>query len=714
MENENMQKSSAIASFMILSKLFAVQTNINEIIDFYKNSGIENEEVLLLRLANKAGLKSRLCKMKEEKFIKNTEKILPVIVKGKNGEFFIAAKVNGDNIMLMFPNKTTPDIMPLSEFYDIWDGTVIIIAKKGETINNIKFGFKWFIPTILKFKNEFIHVLLAVFIVQILGILTPIMTQVVVDKVLSHKSLSTLYVITIGIVVVYIVDLILTLAKNYIFTHTTNRIDVLLSSKLFKHLFALPLKYFELRRTGETVARVRELDSIRSFLTGTPLSSVIDLIFIIVYIVVLLFYNVKLTLIVISSIPIYALLSYIVTPLFKKHLEQKFNAGAETSSFLVEAINGVQTVKSFALENKFESKWGNLQAEYVKASYKTSMVSSTASTVAGFIQKVFDLLILFFGTLAVIDGDFSIGQLVAFRMLAGRVSGPVLRFVQLWQEYQQAALSVERIGDIFNTPEEVRPSSSVSSLPKLNGKIKFDKVHFRYRMEASEVIKNMSFEIEAGSIIGIMGRSGSGKSTISKLIQRMYIPESGKITIDGIDIALVSPEELRKQVGIVLQESFMFNGTVRENISIHMSGASIEQVMEAAKTAGAHDFILELSNGYDTMIGEKGVGLSGGQKQRIAIARAIIANPRILIFDEATSALDYESESIIQNNLIEICKDRTVIIIAHRLSTLKSAKKIMVIDNGNLEGYDTHKNLIKNNKLYTYLYSQQQKGDIDE
>ncbi len=535
----------------------------------------------------------------------------------------------------------------------------------------------------------------------------------VIDKVLSHNSMSTLYVLTIGIAIVYIFELILTLAKNYLFTHTTNRVDVMLSSRLFNHLFALPLKYFESRRTGETVARVRELDSIRQFLTGTPLSSMIDLVFIVVYIVVLFMYSTKLTLIVLCSVPIYAVLSLIVTPLFKKRLDEKFNAGAETSSFLVESINGVQTIKSFALENRFESKWGDLQADYVKAGYKTSMLSATAGSIAQFVQKLFDLLVLFFGAIAVMEGSFSVGQLVAFRMLSGRISGPVLRLVQLWQEYQQASLSVRRIGDIFNSPTETKNNSAISKLPVLKGRIAFDKVSFRYRIEASEVIKDMSFAVDEGTIVGVVGRSGSGKSTISKLIQRLYIPEKGKISIDGIDISMVNPEELRKQIGVVLQENFMFNGSVRENISIHMPAASVEQIIEAAKTAGAHDFIMSLPNGYDTVIGEKGVGLSGGQKQRIAIARAIIANPRILIFDEATSALDYESESIIQNNLKYICKDRTVLIIAHRLSTLKDADRIMVVDDGKLLEYDTHDNLLKSKGLYYNLYSMQKRGDIN-
>ena len=382
-------------------------------------------------------------------------------------------------------------------------------------------------------------------------------------------------------------------------------------------------------------------------------------------------------------------------------------------SFLVESINGIHTVKAFALETAFEEKWGDLQSDYVKAGYKTSIISQTSNAVATFIQHVVDLIVLVFGAKAVIDGKLSIGQLVAFRMLAGRVSGPVLRLVQLWQEYQQASLSVKRIGDIFNSPVERRNQNSIQRLPKLKGQIRFENVRFRYRMDGSDVLHGISFQLKENKIYGLVGRSGSGKSTISKLIQRLYIPQSGRITIDGLDLSLIDPCMLRRQIGVVLQENFMFNGTVAENISIHCPNASMEKIMETAEIAGAHDFIMELDEGYDTIIGEKGISLSGGQKQRIAIARAIINNPRILIFDEATSALDYESESIIQKNLKNICKNRTVLIIAHRLSTLASADEIIVIDRGDIMESGNHWELMKKDGLYAYLYNQQKRGEVE-
>ena len=709
MNYEHLSTYSAVECFLIMSQFLGVQASEEDLKQIAANSSFNESIPFMLEAAKYYQLKGKYVVLPIKDLVKKAGSMVPFIAQDREGSYFIIARLQEEEALLLYPGESSPHLLSLEKLKEKWDGSAILLTKKGSLRRSDSlFSFKWFIPTVLRFKTAFIQVLLGIFVIQILGISTPIMVQVIIDKVLSHHSLSTLTVIAIGIGLVYIFELILSLAKNYLFTHTTNRIDVLLNARLFKHLFALPLRYFEARRAGETVARVQELHHIRQFLTGTPLSSLIDAFFILVYVAVLFFYSVPLTWLVLASIPCFALLSAIVTPLFKKSLDEQFQAGAETSSFLVESIQGVQTVKSFALESKFEQKWGDLQADYVKANYRTAMIASNSGAVGQFIQKAFDLLILVFGALAVIDGKFTIGQLVAFRMLSSHISGPVLRLVQLWQEYQQASLSVTRIGDIFNSPTELRPNGLVE-LPTLEGKIVFDHVRFRYRSDASDVIKDMSFTIPAGSIVGVVGRSGSGKSTLSKLVQRLYIPEAGKISIDGLDLSLVNPEQLRRQIGIVLQENFMFNGTVRENISIHLPLATMDEVVAAAKTAGAHDFILGLPQGYDTVIGEKGLGLSGGQKQRVAIARAILGNPKILIFDEATSALDYESERIIQDNLKTICQGRTVLIIAHRLSTLAEAEKILVVDEGNVVSYDSHERLLEEDGLYAHLYRQQER-----
>lgn len=661
-------------------------------------------EADILRAARSLKLKA---KASDVKFDILPKLPLPVIVGLKKEKFAILARVEEDKLLVLMPDGTPPKVLKKAEFMDQWTGRVILFAQRFWKDANRKFDIKWFIPTIIKYKKPLLEVLAAAFVIQILGILAPILTQVVIDKALVHHSVSTLDVIIFGLVVVAIFEALMSMARSYIFTHTSSRIDVILGARLFKHLFSLPLRYFETRRVGETTARVMELENIRRFLTGTPLTTLIDVLFMAVYIVVMLFYSTTLTWVVLGVLPFFVILSAIVTPLFRHRLDEKFNAGAEAQSYLVESVTGAQTIKSFALEPQMQKHWEGRLANYTKASYKIAILSGNSGALGQLIQKISDLAILWFGAHLVMSGNLTIGALIAFRMLSGRVSGPVLRLVQSWQDFQQAGISIKRLGDIFNSAPEPGMDPSKSRLPAIHGDIRFEKVRFRYRPDSAEVIRDISFGIRPGTVVGVVGRSGSGKSTISKLIQRLYIPEVGKILIDGVDISLVDSAWLRRQVGVVLQENFLFNASVRDNISIHNPSASMEDVVRVAKIAGAHEFILDLPEGYDTIVGEKGEGLSGGQKQRIAIARALLHNPRILIFDEATSALDYESESIIQKNLKLICAGRTVIIIAHRLSTLKDVDKIMSIDRGQLVEYGSPESLLEKQGLYAYLYNQQ-------
>ncbi|MFZ5989075.1 MAG: type I secretion system permease/ATPase [Bacillota bacterium] len=667
------------------------------------------KEIEILKAAKELGLKAKASDVEYDKL---SRLVLPAIIGTKQGGFVILAKIEGEKLLLLYPSENAPKVIDSQAFMEQWNGRVILFVQRFWKESNPSFGIKWFLPAIIKYKKPLLEVLVAAFTLQILGLFSPIMTQVVIDKVLVHRGVTTLDVLAVGLVTIAVFETIMSIARTYIFTHTTSRIDVMLGAKLFKHLFALPLRYFEVRRVGDTIARVRELENIRQFLTGAPLTTVLDLMFMVVYIGVMLFYSTNLTMVVLASLPVFVILSAIVTPMFKSRLEEKFNCGAESQSYLVEAVTGIQTVKSFALEPEVQKKWEGLLAKYVKAVFKTSILSGNAGAIGQLIQKISDLAVLWIGAHLVMSGSITVGQLIAFRMLSGRVSGPVLRLVQMWQDFQQTGISIRRLGDIFNTKPEPTIDPSKVRLPSINGHIRFEKVRFRYRVDSGEVIRDMSFDIKPGTVVGIVGRSGSGKSTISKLIQRLYIPEAGKILIDGVDISLADPAWLRRQIGVVLQENFLFNASVRENISIHNPVASMNEVVRVSKIAGAHEFILELPKGYDTIVGEKGTGLSGGQKQRIAIARALLSNPRILIFDEATSALDYESESIIQRNLKMICQGRTVIIIAHRLSTLKDAHKIMAVDRGQLIEYGTHEELLQKKGLFYYLHSQQERGGV--
>ncbi|EEX6087797.1 enterohemolysin T1SS ABC transporter permease/ATPase EhxB, partial [Escherichia coli] len=491
-----------------------------------------------------------------------------------------------------------------------------------------------------------------------------------------------------------------------IFSHTTSRIDVELSAKLFRHLLALPVSYFENRRVGETVARVRELEQIRNFLTGQALTSVLDLFFSVIFFCVMWYYSPQLTLVILLSLPCYVIWSLFISPLLRRRLDDKFLRNAENQAFLVETVTAINTIKSMAVSPQMIATWDKQLAGYVASSFRVNLVAMTGQQGIQLIQKSVMVISLWMGAHLVISGEISIGQLIAFNMLAGQVIAPVIRLAHLWQDFQQVGISVERLGDVLNTPVEKKSGRNI--LPEIQGDIEFKNVRFRYSSDGNVILNNINLYISKGDVIGIVGRSGSGKSTLTKLLQRFYIPETGQILIDGHDLSLADPEWLRRQIGVVLQENILLNRSIIDNITLASPAVSMEQAIEAARLAGAHDFITELKEGYNTIVGEQGVGLSGGQRQRIAIARALVTNPRILIFDEATSALDYESENIIMKNMSRICKNRTVIIIAHRLSTVKNANRIIVMDNGFISEDGTHKELIsKKDSLYAYLYQLQ-------
>ena len=452
------------------------------------------------------------------------------------------------------------------------------------------------------------------------------------------------------------------------------------------------------------MARVRELENIRNFLTGSALTLVIDLFFTVVFLAVMFLYSPMLTFIVLGGFPFYIGISAFATPLFRARLDEKFKRGAENQAFLVESVTGVETLKAMAVEPQMQRRWEEQLAAYVAASFRVLQLGNTASQSVQLVSKIITAAVLYFGAKLVIGGDLTVGELVAFNILAGRVSAPVLRLAQLWQDFHQARLSVARLGDILNTPTEPSFNVARAALPAIRGEVAFEHVTFRYRVDGPEVLHSVNFRIEPGQVIGIVGPSGSGKSTLTKLIQRLYVPESGRVLVDGTDLAAVDTAWLRRQIGVVLQENMLFNRSIRDNIALADPAMPIERVIAAAKLAGAHEFILETPEGYDTSVGERGESLSGGQRQRIAIARALITDPRVLIFDEATSALDYESERIIQDNMSEIAKERTVVIVAHRLSTVRRSDRIITLDRGRLVEDGTHDELIRTSGRYAALY----------
>jgi ATP-binding cassette, subfamily B, bacterial HlyB/CyaB len=656
----------------------------------------------MLRCAKGFGLKARSLTTKWAR-LANTP--LPGIAVLRDGGFLILGKAGDDKIIVQAPNSPRPTMMTRAELEAVWDGRVLLMTKRAALTDLARrFDITWFLGAIHKYRRLLSEVLLASFFLQLFALVSPLFFQVVIDKVLVHRSMSTLDVLMIGLVAIALFETILGILRTYLFAHTTNRIDVELGARLFRHLLALPIGYFQARRVGDSVARVRELENIRNFLTSSALTLVIDLFFTFVFLAVMYFYSPLLTWIVLASFPFYIAISAGATPLFRQRLDEKFQRGAENQAFLVESVTGVETLKAMAVEPQMQRRWEEQLAGYVAASFRVIRLGNTASQTVQFISKVVTAGILYFGAKLVIDGQLTVGELVAFNLLAGRVSAPVLRLAQMWQDFHQARLSVARLGDILNTPAEPVYKPGRTALPAIRGDVTFEHVTFRYRIDGPEVLHDVSLNVPTGQLVGIVGPSGSGKSTLAKLVQRLYVPESGRMLVDGIDLAQIDPAWLRRQIGIVLQENVLFNRSVRDNIALADPAMPTERVIAAAKLAGAHDFVLELPEGYDTIVGERGSSLSGGQRQRLAIARALISDPRILIFDEATSALDYESERIVQESMAQIARGRTVFVIAHRLSALRMADRIITIERGRLIEDGTHDQLIKTGGRYATLY----------
>ncbi len=692
---------SGLIGLVMMARLHGIAADPDQLAHEYRqeNKPFGNAEILLA--GKQLGLKVKAVKVRTERLPTTP---LPALAKDVKGDYFILARVEDEQVLIQSPASGRPERLSLEELRARWQGQLLLFTSRASLASELsKFDFTWFIPAVVKYRKLLLEVFLVSFVLQLFALVTPLFFQVVMDKVLVHRGFTTLDVIAIGLLVVIIFEVVLTALRSYVFAHTTSRIDVELGARLFRHLLNLPMAYFEARRIGDSVARVRELENIRSFLTGNALTVILDLLFSVVFLAVMSYYSWDLTLIVLASLPCYVVLSVFYTPLLRTRLHEKFNRGAENQAFLVEAISGVGTVKAMAVEPQLTRHWDQQLAAYISAGFRTANIGMLANGGVTLIGKLVTVATLWLGAHLVIGGELTVGQLIAFNMLAGQVAQPVMRLSQLWADFQQIGISMQRLGDILNTRQE--SAGNKSSLPPIQGRITFDQVVFRYQPGSSEVLRNISLDIKPGEVIGIVGRSGSGKSTLTKLVQRLYVPERGRVLVDGLDLALADVSSLRRQIGVVLQENVLFNRSIRENIALTDPGAPLPKIMSAAKLAGAHEFILELPEAYDTEVGEQGSTLSGGQRQRIAIARTLLANPRILIFDEATSALDYESERIIQQNMKSICRNRTVIIIAHRLSAVRDADRIIVMEQGQIIEQGSHTELLqRQNGHYAYLH----------
>jgi HlyB family type I secretion system ABC transporter len=596
-----------------------------------------------------------------------------------------------------------------ASFEDAWgtSGEVLLLEATRETPKQ-RFGLQWFLPSLKQYRWVLIEVLIASFFVQLFGLVNPLMVQVIIDKVIVQNSIDTLQVLGVFLVVIAIFEAILSSLRTYLFVDTTNRIDMALGSEIIDHLLRLPLRYFDKRPVGELSSRINELENIRQFLTGTALTVVLDAVFSVVYVVVMFIYSWVLTLVALATIPLFVGLTMLVAPIVRQQLRVKAERNAETQSLLVESLSGIQTVKAQNIELKTRWKWQERYAQYVSAGFNTVLTSTTAGSASNFLNKISGLLVLWVGAYLVLKGQLTLGQLIAFRIIAGYVTAPVLRLAQLWQNFQETALSLERLSDIIDHPQEADESDQNQiPMPEVSGNVKYENIAFRFAASGPLQLVNINLEFEAGQFVGVVGQSGSGKSTLMKLLPRLYEPDSGRILIDNYDISKVELYSLRRQIGIVPQDSLLFEGTIQENIALTNPDADASQIIEAATIACAHDFIMDLPLGYNTRVGERGSSLSGGQRQRIAIARTILQNPRLLILDEATSALDYDTEHQVSVNLKRWAQGRTVFLITHRLNTIQPADVILVMDQGSAVEQGTHAELMAIQGRYYCLYQQQ-------
>jgi ATP-binding cassette, subfamily B, bacterial HlyB/CyaB len=571
-----------------------------------------------------------------------------------------------------------------------------------------RFGLQWFAPYLVRYRKVLIEVFLASFFVQLAALANPLIIQIIIDQVIVQNSVNTLHIFGTLLLVIGLFEVVLTTLRTYLFVDTTNRIDMGLGSQIIDHLLRLPLSYYQRRPVGELATRINELENIRKFLTGTALTVGLDALFSVIYIIVMLFYSLQLTLVGLATIPLFIILTTLWSPLVRRQLRAKAERNAETQSYLVEVISGIQTVKAQNIELRSRFSWQERYANYVSTGFKTVITSTLANSTSNFLNKLSGLLVLWVGAYLVVQGELTLGELIAFRIISSYVTSPILRLAQLWQSFQETALSLERLSDIIDTPQEAEHDRNNIPLPAISGAVRYENIYFRFRSDGPLQLCNVSLDIAPGQFIGVVGQSGAGKSTLTKLLIRLYEQESGRILVDGYDISKVELYSLRRQIGFVPQDTLLFEGTIQENIALTNPDATTEEIIEAAQVAVAHDFIMNLPNGYNTRVGERGASLSGGQRQRIAIARSVLQKPKLLILDEATSALDYVTEREVCLNLASAFQDSTVFFITHRLNTIKHADTIVVMDAGRVIEQGTHDELISTEGHYFYLYNQQE------
>ena len=696
-----------VACFQMLSKYFGMPFR-KEVIKRVLKEQLERSPTLSLPLcggiSELMGLSPQLVNIPAQSI---TRLEGPCLVNWQDS-LAVIYELNEKELVIAVPELGVRRYKP-EDFIESWgDGGEVLLLKKTKDTPQEKFGLSWFYPALKKYKRVLIEVFVASFFVQLFQLANPLMIQVIIDKVISQNSPDTLWWLVGFLIVINIFEALLTTLRTYLFVDTTNRIDLSLGSEIIDHLLRLPLRYFEKRPVGEVSTRVNELEKIRQFLTGTALTVVLDCVFSVLYVLVMLAYSPILTAMSLAIIPVFIALTLLFSPTIRKELRVKAERNAETQSYLVEILTGIQTVKAQNIELRSRWKWQERYARYISTGFKTVITSTLAKSASDFLNKVSRVIILGMGAYLVLEGKLTLGQLIAFRIIAGYVTTPVMRLATLWQNFQETALSLERLADIVDYPEEGEEDRNNIPMPAIKGRVKYDNLSFRFKTTGPLQLKNVTTEFDPGTFVAIVGESGAGKSTVTKLLSRLYEPEGGRILVDGYDINRVELYSLRRQIGVVPQETLLFEGSILENIALTNPDATTEEIIAAAQIAAAHEFIMTLPNGYNTRVGERGSALSGGQRQRIAIARTILQSPAMMVLDEATSALDFATEQEVSRNLKEALKGRTVFFITHRLGTIKNADTIVMMDAGSIVERGTHEELMALKGRYCYLYQQQE------
>ena len=708
--------SEAVSCFKIISDKLDIPLKNDLIRRSFVEVTKNNEEPVSLQvcaqISESLGLQTQLLEIPLTIFKRLK---LPALIKLKDNELCVLHDYKNDYLLFARPKIGLKKykFSELNRLVADESKIPVLILSRTEKTPRKRLSLKWFLPSIKKNKNSLIEVLVASFFVQLFQLMNPLIIQQIIDKVIGQGARTSLLPLVILLFFFSFFENLLTALRTNLFIDTTNRIDMSLGEQVIDHLLRLPLPYFDKRNVGELSSRVGELEQIRSFLTGTALTVVIDAIFSFIYIAVMLLYSWVLTIVSLLVAPVLAAITFLVAPVIRNQLRTKAELNAKTQNHLVEILTGIQTVKAQNFEHKARWKWKERYSKYISESFRNAVTSTTSNSLTQFLNQVSGLCVLCLGSYLVLRGDLTLGQLIAFRIISGYVTTPLLRLSNIYQNFQQTNVSLERLSDIIDKPQESTDEDK-SNIPMsdINGSIEFEKVSFAFDPKKPMNLVNISMNADEGQFVAIVGQSGSGKSTLTKLISRLYEPLSGKIYIDKIDISKVELYSLRRQIGIVPQDSILFDGTVQDNISLTNPDASVEEIVRAAKIAAAHDFVMSLPQGYATKVGERGSNLSGGQRQRIAIARSILQNPRMLIMDESTSALDFETERKVSLNLMEYFRGRTVFFITHRLNSIIHADKIIMLHEGRLEEQGTHNELIDLKGRYYSLFMQQNKDQV--